>query len=482
MVIQPTLRDLMTVFFKRKRRIALTTLIVGGLGAAYLIIVTPQYRSESAVVVRFDQQAVPVTDMARESTPEITASNDRREIVQAHADILGSPDLAREVIESFGLSVAYPEIVEDPPSSGTVMDAAIYAFGKALLVDPEITGDVITVNFLHRKPELAQAMLNKLLNLYMKREAELFSAADFKFKDQQTEEAHQRLLEAQTELRDYKARWAITSFDDQITALIKQRADVSSALQSAEVALEQSVQKRDELTRLIKTVPQNVTNSANGEKYHSLDDAQTNLAGLVQKEQEMMVTYRADSPMLTTLRASIATARADVARRRAEVNGRDASAPNAVFQNIQTDLLRAMADTHANAESVTVLKTQLAAMDKQLGDLETAHTGLIERARAVDIADGAYRSLALHLEDARVSQNKLRDGISHGAILTMPSLPYKAAKPRYVIFGVAFAVAAVLAGFGSAIVAELMDDRFTAAHQVNQLLGVPVLATFEEPG
>jgi polysaccharide biosynthesis protein PslE len=481
MIIEPTAHAVLSVLFRRKRVVIATTLFVASVGAAYLLLVTPKYKSEAAVVVRFDQQSVPTTDMSRESTPEVTAANDRREIIEAHQDILTNPDLARAVIESVGLNVAYPGIAEDPPWHGTPMDAAIFAFEKNLLVDPEIAGDVINIGLMHPNPKLAQVMLTKLIDLYMKQEGQLFSSSDFSFQRDEADQAAKRLAAAQIELRDYKAHWNISSFSDQISDLIQQRSDLSAGLQSNAVSLEQASQKRDELTRLLATVPKSVSNSASGEKYHSYDDALSNLAALQQKEKEMMVTYRADSPMLAQLHAQIESGEADVARRRADISRRDDSTPNIVYQNIQTDLLRASADVQSFSHSVAVQKAQLAAMDKEISDLEAARTGLDDRTRAVQVADGAYRSLALHLEDTRVAESKLKSGISHGAILTAPTLPYEIAKPRYMIMSVAFVVASILAGLGVAIGLEFMDDRFTSAGQLVHTLQVPVLATFEEP-
>jgi uncharacterized protein involved in exopolysaccharide biosynthesis len=152
-----------------------------------------------------------------------------------------------------------------------------------------------------------------------------------------------------------------------------------------------------------------------------------------------------------------------------------------VFQNIQTDLIRATADATANAHAVDTLKAQVAALDRQMDTLEQHHTGLIERAREVELADDAFRALSNHLADARVADNRMKDRISQGAVISEPSLPYKAAKPRYVIMGAAFLVASMLLGAGAVLLAELMDDRFAGPEQFSHKTGVAVLATFDKP-
>ncbi len=481
MFVQPSLHEWVALFFRRKFLFVITALVVLAGGGGYLLWATPQYRSEAAVVVRFDAKSFPETDMAKDTTATVTAQGDRHETVLAHGDILTSPDLARAVIEQVGLDNAYPEIVENPPRLGTPMDAAMYLFSKKLVVDPEQQGDVINISFDHPDPKMAQTILRDVVNGYMLRAADIFSHPDLAFQQAQVDQARARLDKAQTALRDFKASAGITSFDDQMTALIKARTDTNAALQSAQVDLIQSTQHRDELQHLIATLPPSLVNSASGEKYRSLDDAQTTLDALQLKERQMRTSYRADSPVLDQLHASIAAATADLKARRGDTERRDTTGPNLVFQNIQTDLIRATADATANAHAVDTLKAQVAALDRQMDTLEQHHTGLIERTREVELADDAFRALSNHLADARVADNRMKDRISQGAVISAPSLPYKAAKPRYVIMGAAFLVASMLLGAGAVLLAELMDDRFAGPEQFSHKTGIAVLATFDKP-
>ena len=480
MIIQPTIHGLATVLFKRKKMFIASACTVFALGGAYLALATPLYRSEASVVVRFDEHAIPETNMARDSSPEVTAANERREMVLANAEIMTSPDLAQAVIDYFGLSRLYPDIVANPPSRGTPLDEAVRVFQANLNVEPGQQGDVIEISFQHHDPATAQAVVQRLIADYMKREGQIFSSSDFTFQQQQMEQSKARLVADQVQLRDFKTKAGITSFDDQVAELIKQRRDVANTLQNAEVSLGQAHQRAEELRSLLASVSPVVQNTANGEKYHALDDAESRLVDLQTKQRQMMATYDAKSPLLDPVRAAIAAAQTDVQRSRSAVSGRDSTAPNLVYQNIQTDLLRATADNQAYSDSVAVLQGQVAAMDSTLQDLEASHTRLDQLSLAVQIDDDAYRALALHLEDARVVANRVRDRISHGAVIAEASLPYKPSRPRYLITAIGTVLAGILAAFGTIIFFELIDDRFTDVDQVEQQLGIPVLAVFGE--
>ena len=94
MIVQPSFRESILTFFRRK----FTFLVVFGAvclaGAGYLLIKTPMYLSTAALVLRFDQQTVPDIDRTRTPSQPL-GSNERREILYSDADILRSPDLAR---------------------------------------------------------------------------------------------------------------------------------------------------------------------------------------------------------------------------------------------------------------------------------------------------------------------------------------------------------------------------------------------------
>ena len=478
MVIQLHPVDLLTLLFRRKSLFVLSMLMTIALGATYLILATPQYRSMAAVVVRFDDKTVSQTNLARDSTPNVTASSDRHEIVLAHASILSSPDLAQAVITKVGMAAIYPGILLDPPSRGTAMDEALIEFNRNLVIDPEQQGDVINISFDNPDPNVARQATQELIGGYMQREAEIFSHPDVEFQKTQQQKARETLRLAQLDLENYKRAGGITSFDDQALAMIKQRSDMNGALQAAVVTLAQAEQRRGELQRSLATLAPTVSNSASGEKYKSADEAQSTLDALRLKEQQLRATYRPDSPVLDQLQASIRGAAADLQARRSEVSRRDQSAPSVVFQNIQTDLLRAQADVRGGSQSVDLLTGQVAQLDQQMAHLEGLRSGLLQRSRAVDIADDTYRALSLQLQDALNSDGRLRESISHGAIIRQPSLPFKPSKPRYLILIAAFLVASVMVGALVIVIAELLDDRFTAPGQVARVLSLPVLATF----
>src|ERR1700730_6404187 len=143
---------LLTLLFKHKKTVfgIFFAVVLGGV--SYLLIAQPNYESVAQLIVGFGDRSIPEVDRAQ--TVELTPS-DRREIVLAHAAILGSHDLAEGTINAFGLQTSYLDIGADPPPRWSPMDEAVRVFLLNLSVDVGTNDNVISVTLLHPDKELA---------------------------------------------------------------------------------------------------------------------------------------------------------------------------------------------------------------------------------------------------------------------------------------------------------------------------------------
>ncbi|HXS41108.1 MAG TPA: Wzz/FepE/Etk N-terminal domain-containing protein [Stellaceae bacterium] len=466
---------LLTVLFKHKTAALWVFSVIVLCGVAYLLLATPRYQSVAELVVRFGDRSIP--DLGRAPTTEMTPS-DRREIVLSHAAILQSHDLAQEAIAAFGIDKVYPDIAENPPGAGTPMDAAVKKFDANLAVDVGTQDNVITVSFLHPDAKLAPKLVHKLIDLYIGQETKVYQNPQSEFLAHEVKDAQTRLASAQSALESFKGKLHITDYDKEVEDLLKQRGDVDTNLRAAEAAYSQSQQRQQELSTLLKTVPEKLPEAASGEKYRGLDDAETKLGDLKTKESQMLATYRSDSPALLSLKAGIANAEAEVKARRAELNNRSLTNVNTVYQTLQTDYLRTSADASSESQPVRVLSGQLKMIDDRLGELQQNRGTFLDLVREDQIAEDTYRSLSTQYEDARVKDNLNKQRISPATVISQPTLPYKPARPRKLVTLVACLFAGTILAIGCALALEALDDRFTTAEQVVFILDLPVLASF----
>lgn len=468
---------LLTVLFRHKRAVIATFVAVVLAGATYLLLATPKYESVAELIVRFGDRSIP--DVNRKPVSEMTPS-DRREIVLSNAEILKSHDLEQATIEAIGLATIYPDIVEDPPTRWTPMDEAIRVFDKNVSADVGSQNNVITVSFLHPDKELAPKVLHTLIELYVSRQTAVYQNPQRDFLAQEVKQAAGRLDQQQALLQQFKSRWQISDYDQEVQDLLKQRGDVDTNLQAARGNLAQARERKADLEKRIQSIPTSVP-APTSEKYRSVDDAETRLADLQAKHSQMLATYKANSPALATVEAGIAMAQADLKARRNELGERGLSNVNTVHQTIQTDFVRAAADVQGYSEPVQILTAQLKAIDQRLGDLQTKRSTFDDLVREREIAETTYKTLSAQYEDARVKESLNERQISPATIISQPTLPYRTARPRKLITALACLFAATLLATGTALALEALDDRFVTAAQVAYALDLPVLGAFDRP-
>ncbi|MDB5396744.1 MAG: hypothetical protein JWM91_4250 [Rhodospirillales bacterium] len=459
--------------FGRRRIVLAVFLSVIGAGAAYLLMATPKYESVAQLIVRFGDRSVP--ELSRSPTFEMTPS-DRHEIVAAHAAMLNSHDMAKATIDILGINALYPDIIENPPTRWTPMDEAVKRFLSNLAVGVGTTDNIITVSFLHPDKQLAHDIVQQLIEVYIAQQTLIYQNSQSGFISAETKDARSRLALTQSALEQFKDKWNITDYDQEVADLLKQRGDVDNSLRTAQGNLQLAQSRQGQIGGLIKHVPVTQPETAGGEKYRSVDDAESRLADLRAKQSQMLATYSPSSAAMASLNAAIRTTEAEAKARRSEVNGRSASNPNVVYQNLQTDLLRNSADAGAYAEPVRILSGQLKAIDDRLSDLRQNRGTFNNLIREQQIAESTYRSLSTQYEDARIKDGLNHQRISPATIISQPTLPYKTAKPRKLITAIGSLIGGAILAVGMALIVEWRDDRFTTAEQVVRVLDVPVLA------
>jgi uncharacterized protein involved in exopolysaccharide biosynthesis len=475
---QPSLRATIQAFFRRKGLFSLVFGAVCLAGGGYLLLKQPQYLSSAMLVLHFDSQAVPDIDRTMTPTDQQQGSNEHREILYSDADILRSPDLIRDVVNTVGLARLYPQIAAQNHGDTRKMAQAVQTFTADLVVEVGLQSDVLTVSFLNPDPHVAHDAVQDLLNQFFAQEAAVYNNPQLRFAEDEAKTARGTLTAAQDKLSAFKAQHNIADLSQQVTQLLSARTDVENRLSSAHGRVLEAQQRQDALKELLSTVPANVSSSALGEQYRAADDAESRLDVLRAKRQEMASTYRPGSAVFNQLDAQIAALSSAAKTRTGEARSRSASQPSPVYESIKTDYLRASAEATSAQQPEQVLTQQLAQINGRITDLEAQRNQYDDLTRAVGIQNDTYRTLAIRYETSRVEANRNAQKISAATVVSAPMVPDLPARPRRKLVALATMLAALLLSVGSVLAIEGFDDRFRTPRDVTRILRVPVLATF----
>ena len=426
---QPFLRlsDVYYTLFRHKRLI-LGFILTGVLSAGVFYLKAPKtYISEAKVLIRYvvEQRAVS-RDLA---TGTDVKSPDARgyNILNTELQIITSRDIITNVF-----SVVPPEKIVTVEVPGTAPAAAAGYIMNNIRVENPVRSSIIRVTFRHSNPDIAQRVLEALVNAYIERHAEIHRQLGTydEFLRRQTAELKLSLTSAEEDLRKLKAKAGIISLTDTRKAYADQTSRIGQELLMAQTELagyEATVTgpvtvTNAAVTNTIATTTNAAPTSTNAtamdyaDKMNRYRDLCARLSAKENREVEMMATYTDENPQLQTMRVEIAELRKRKQEMVQEFPGLAWISP--------TTSSATGSDRENNAVRIPVLQARIRELTNQLAQIQTNSLKLdeievsyreIERRK--EILEANYRAYALGQEQARIADATGAGKVSNIAIV-----------------------------------------------------------------
>ena len=419
-----TKRGLLTVFFRQWGKFALTFIVVMGLCAAYLYNAKPVYGASGSLLVKFGSDADPNV-IHSNNLPQEMPQAERREAIDSDVQLMLSPDLIRKLVEDVGIERIYPDINKNLHPGDVPLEGAVSRIlAKDLVVRPSTAGDLMTVTFFSEDPSTCVLVVRRLMDLFLARQTQFYGVPQTQFLNSQVQEAADKLAASQEALRAFKQKQNISSLDDELQQLIKERAD------SRSVALQ------------------------------AVNDAQATVVDLQMKESNLLNTYRPDSYPVEHLRQSLKLAQAQLHAREQDLK---AGSGAGAGEDGKGDIIAA----------------HISAIDSRIAEIEEERTTLNDLLRQVQLDEDNYKNYVTHNEEARVKQLLNAEKITADRDCGRASAAHPPGTPSQIAdYLLRPFVAATLGGIGLVLAAEQLDDRFTEPRQLSHNLGVPVMGAF----
>lgn len=280
-------------------------LFVAG-GLLYLAVTKSQYEAAGSLLVKFGPNATPEIGRTYDNAPQIITQSDRRETIQSDMEILRSHGLLHEVIEGFGVDKLYPGITRRVGKSDDPKERAIRDLWKNdLIIKSNPQSNIIEVRLTNENPVVAAQFVHALFQRFITRQSEVFNKPQTNFLDNEVKMAGDKLSRSQLALEAFKAERGISSIDDELSELLRQKSDAGT------ISLD--------------------TN----------EDAWARLAEMQAKENQMLATYLPDSPLVVRQHESVVLAKKQLRQRQAEQATRISGATAQINKRIaELEMLR----------------------------------------------------------------------------------------------------------------------------------------------
>lgn len=339
---------------------------------------------------------------------------DRREIMQSNLDILQSHDLLKMVIEKVGVDRIYPGLSESIGTNDSPVEVAVRNMQrKHLVIKSSQQSNVIDIILLNQDPEVSAEIVRELQSIFIARQLEIFNKPQTNFLLEQVKESESKLNKAQKDLRDFKSSVGISSIEEELNELLKQKSNAATVA------------------------------------YQAVDDSQNKLSELRDKEIELLTTYRPHSPPIISIKKSIAEAERQLRER----------------QNNLT------------ASRNSTLSEQNASINRRINKLEEQRNHYNDLIRQVEVEEVNYKNYLARSEEARINETLGEKKITSISVVDTPDVPVRPAIPRKKLILLSSIIAGILLGAVVVFIREFFDESFRTPKQLSKDLGIPVLTS-----
>jgi uncharacterized protein involved in exopolysaccharide biosynthesis len=507
--VSKSMRDLASVLFRRKFQIAVTFVAVSVLAAAATWVRADVYNAEAKLLIRLGRENLSVDPSV--SGPTVNPNGNRENEINSELAILRSRPLAEQLVDALGPSallntgtlgsggpaseVPFVKRTLRTAKSGvgkllksadmlptlSSRDKAVNRVMSSFSARVEKRSNIISANFEADNPELAQTALENLVQFYLDRHIQVFSAqAPQSFFETQAEAFHGELARREQALESFRSQYGITNMDRQkevmlerINAIRTQLGDTGAQLSQTRAriaSLEKSLVARPSRHELSRTT---------GRTNYAADSLKERLAELRLEETDMAGRYPAQHRPLVQLRQQIAQIEGALSQEQ-ETLTEVTTGVDANHEQLQLALENEQAQSKAQEASLAVLGDELKSQEDALAALSGRELELNRLLRDVELAEKDYRQYRENVQRAKISSAMDLDKVSNVSVVqpavSLPN-PVRPKRLRDTLLGMA---AGAFLGVFLAFAREYLDDSISAKEHVEKRLGIPVLAVIKE--
>jgi len=465
--------DFVTLLWRERFLMLVVFLVIAVLGVGFAMTLKKSYTAESSLFVRLGQEYVyepRAGDAGRGAVPNID------EVIQSEAEILGSGELRERVIRKIGFAKIFPKAARKyagatPEGKRKLMIEGRDAIGKNLKIQTAPDNSIIRLGFQHDDPEMAEKVLNTLLEEYLIYRRSLLIGGDSNILQRQRDIFSQKLSEADAAYQSFLTTNDIGDFTAQKTALTQLQAQVEQQKYAIDAQLQ------DRTGRLAVVETELARTPAEAILYRDVDmSASTKLAQLKLDREGLLARYTPGAGPVQDINAQIAQLEAGLAAGRTNGEGARRSGPNPIWQTLATTRNDLRAEVAALQQSQAAYAQQVTDVNTRLLRLAQLEPQFNELSRDRDVLSSNVRDFTVKEQQDEAQRQMSAESSDNIRIVqraVAPSTGKSLKKP-------VLALAILFAGF-TALCAGLLRMFLRPGLQTpasaSRTLGMPVLAT-----
>ena len=498
---------MLAVTIKNWRLVFASTVIALLALYAALLYYSPVYEVSASLLFKIGREMNPP---ATATTGGQIVSAKRPEDIVSEIEILKNQHLIEQIVKVFG--VDYFLVEETPVTLFQKIKAAARRASKAikksfqemlilagvskrmtpyeevvatleasLSVEPVRKSDVISIVFRTPDREGGVALMNKLIELYLRQHIEAYRTPQARsFFEQESNELRGRILSAHKDIRDFRDANGVWELGEQRRLLLRQESDLEATHMKTESQLRHVDQEIAKLEELTSGLPAQVEVSRISERNPVIAGLDDQIIKLETAREQALRKFTPESRAVVDLTSQIDGLRAARAKEERLITNSVTSSRNDTLTAVDRDLVGRrgirhglVAQSQAEVRQLKEIEGRLRALDRQEIDVE-------RRNREFAQLNKNYQLYAEKLEHARISEAMDLAKISNVAVLAPPTAGVFPVWPKKRTWALAAIALGIGGALGVAFLRELIHPTVHSRAEVAMVAGAPVLGCIPE--
>ncbi|MDY7032763.1 MAG: GumC family protein [Thermodesulfobacteriota bacterium] len=476
-------RDFFRIWFFWKKQALFVFLLIIFAVMFYAYTATPVYKSTAKLVLlpKTDQDVV------------ITAGQDQRQLIKSvsredintEMELIQSDKVLEETVKSFdngemelrlrekGIFDRITGVIDGIVNRILILlrlkgkplspfEAQVAVLKKSLEIEGIFRSNMILVTLKSQNQKSAAEVLSRLLQVYIKYHNEVFSIDEGqRFYDDQAKGYRVELEQAEKELKEFQKKLSIVDLEKQNEANIGLLTELTKELHLIEIAY-------DEAKGRIEILKEGLKNS---------DEV------LVTKEMRIIpaiVELEKGIVPLRIRRTEISKTFTATSREYIQITDQIAMIEN----EIRNEIIKALKTDELELQSMGMkkksLKGKISQLEATANEFKENEKILQALRRNVDIHKNNYLIYSSKTEDSRIYSERKHRNLANVSIADHPRVALRPVSPNKMFL---FSISIYLGLFAALcipFILEALDRRLKTADDVEGLLSIPVIGSFQE--
>jgi uncharacterized protein involved in exopolysaccharide biosynthesis len=404
MLPSPTMRDVMAVLFRQRRRAMACFVGVLALTALYWVV-TPAYEAQMTILLRRERVDPAVTAEAKEPV-QLARVEVSEEDLNSEVALLQDESLLRKVVEANGLErrglLSRMGLGADDQAHRIAR--GVKTLSQRVRVEPVRKTNLITVRYDAGDPARAAAVLNSLANLYVEMHAEVHRpSGQFPFFAQQSAESRERLAVAENKLMEFTQNEGVVAGAVERDAALQRASELESGYRQTRVARAETERRIAALKTTLASLPARSTTTIKAADNPELFQVMKGrLLELRLKRTELLKLYEPSYRLVREVDEQIEQARAAIAAETESPLREETTEKDPHYEWAKSELEKAQVEDGALQARESRTEWELSqswARAQRLGESAIRQDDLL---RNVKTAEETYLLYARKSEEARI--------------------------------------------------------------------------------